>query len=177
MFKTLFGLGGPKVDLGQKINEGAQIIDVRTLAPLDIDTQLMFLQDLRDLAASARHPLPILISSQHLYETETVADKLLFLVDGQPEFYGPVEQIGANREENAFELSVAVDKQALLAALGHLAHECHRSALQTFLVRTPLTTLAAEVLRRLVDAGIAVSYFRDVSRSTRTLFDSAREQA
>ncbi|HPF91543.1 MAG: rhodanese-like domain-containing protein [Flavobacteriales bacterium] len=30
MFKTLFGLGGPKVDLGQKINEGAQIIDVRT---------------------------------------------------------------------------------------------------------------------------------------------------
>jgi len=30
MFKTLFGLGGPKVDLGQKIKEGAQIIDVRT---------------------------------------------------------------------------------------------------------------------------------------------------
>ncbi|MCB0766820.1 MAG: rhodanese-like domain-containing protein [Flavobacteriales bacterium] len=30
MFKSLFGLGGPKVDLGQKINEGAQIIDVRT---------------------------------------------------------------------------------------------------------------------------------------------------
>lgn len=30
MFKTLFGLGGPKVDLSQKIKEGAQIIDVRT---------------------------------------------------------------------------------------------------------------------------------------------------
>lgn len=30
MFKTLFGIGGPKVDLGQKIKEGAQIIDVRS---------------------------------------------------------------------------------------------------------------------------------------------------
>lgn len=30
MFKTLFGLGGPKVDLSQKIKEGATIVDVRT---------------------------------------------------------------------------------------------------------------------------------------------------
>jgi rhodanese-related sulfurtransferase len=30
MFKTLFGIGGPKVDLGQKIAEGAVIIDVRS---------------------------------------------------------------------------------------------------------------------------------------------------
>ncbi len=30
MFKTLFGMGGPKVDLGQKIKEGAIILDVRT---------------------------------------------------------------------------------------------------------------------------------------------------
>mgnify|MGYP003382372633 FL=1 len=30
MFKTLFGIGGPKVDLSQKIKEGAQIIDVRS---------------------------------------------------------------------------------------------------------------------------------------------------
>ncbi len=30
MFKTLFGLGGPKVDLGQKIKEGAVIVDVRS---------------------------------------------------------------------------------------------------------------------------------------------------
>lgn len=29
MFKTLFGIG-PKVDLGQKIKEGATIVDVRT---------------------------------------------------------------------------------------------------------------------------------------------------
>ncbi len=30
MFKTLFGLGGPNVDLGQKIKEGAVIVDVRS---------------------------------------------------------------------------------------------------------------------------------------------------
>lgn len=32
MFKTLFGMGGTKVDLGQKIKEGAIILDVRTPA-------------------------------------------------------------------------------------------------------------------------------------------------
>jgi phage shock protein E len=30
MFKTLFGMGGPKVDLSQMIKEGATIVDVRT---------------------------------------------------------------------------------------------------------------------------------------------------
>jgi len=30
MFKSLFGIGGPKADLGQKIREGATILDVRT---------------------------------------------------------------------------------------------------------------------------------------------------
>lgn len=30
MFKTLFGMGGPKVDLGEKIKEGATILDVRS---------------------------------------------------------------------------------------------------------------------------------------------------
>lgn len=30
MFKTLFGMGGPTVDLGLKIKEGATIIDVRS---------------------------------------------------------------------------------------------------------------------------------------------------
>lgn len=32
MLKTLFGIGGPKVDLGQKIHEGAVIVDVRSPA-------------------------------------------------------------------------------------------------------------------------------------------------
>ena len=30
MFKTLFGIGGPKVDLREKINQGSTIVDVRT---------------------------------------------------------------------------------------------------------------------------------------------------
>ena len=30
MFKNLFGIGGPKVDLREKISEGATIVDVRT---------------------------------------------------------------------------------------------------------------------------------------------------
>lgn len=30
MFKNLFGSGGPKVDLREKINEGVTIVDVRT---------------------------------------------------------------------------------------------------------------------------------------------------
>ncbi len=30
MFKTLFGIGGPKVDLREKIAQGATIVDVRS---------------------------------------------------------------------------------------------------------------------------------------------------
>ncbi|MCA8976072.1 MAG: hypothetical protein KDC98_15220 [Planctomycetes bacterium] len=135
---------------------------------------MLFLQDLQDLAGSARHPLPILISSQHLYETENVADKLMFLVDGAPEFYGPVGDIGSDRTENAFELAVAWDKSRLVAALGSLVIDCHRTGLHGFLLRTPLECTADDLLGAVVEKAIPLSYFRDVSRSTRTLFDSAK---
>ena len=53
------------------------------LAHLDILAQQLFLRDLKAISLSSERPLPVLMSSQHLYEVESLADQLLFLNNGR----------------------------------------------------------------------------------------------
>jgi ABC-2 type transport system ATP-binding protein len=140
------------------------------LAPLDVDAQLLFLRDLRDIATSARQPVAVIISSQHLYETEDIADKLLFIKDGLPEFYGARERIGADRRENTFELGSSSTAEQIGLALGKLITACEPGAQQTFMLRAPTSVTARDILAALIEKRIEISYFRDLCRSTRTLF-------
>ncbi|BAZ09786.1 ABC transporter ATP-binding protein [Calothrix sp. NIES-4071] len=75
------------------------------LANLDISTQLLFLQDIRDLANSSANPISIIISSQHLYEVENIADNILFLKDGKAIYNGLVKNFGEDRNENSYEVA------------------------------------------------------------------------
>ncbi len=145
------------------------------LAPLDVPAQLLFLRDVKELAASKRQPLAVIISSQHLYEIEAVADKLVFLNDGVLEFYGRPEEIGADRWENTFELVTPVSAEALRQALKTLVSACEKGPQKSFYIRAPLSTSAGALLAVLLQNGIEIHYFRDVSRSTRSLFGDKKE--
>ncbi len=47
------------------------------LAYLDVITRQRFLIDLRAIASSLENPIPIVVTSQHLYEIEAIADQLV----------------------------------------------------------------------------------------------------
>lgn len=53
------------------------------MANLDINTQMRFLQDLRDLANSCKYPIAVVISSQNLYDIEIIADQIIFIKNGR----------------------------------------------------------------------------------------------
>lgn len=146
------------------------------LAPLDPHVRSRFLRDLKDLALSPRRPLSVIISSQHLYETESIADKLLFLENGTPEFYGAPERIGAERKENVFELNTLASSEELKGALGRLITACDSGGQGTFLVRSSRSVQPNDVLSALVKSHITVHYFRDLSHSARSLFGDRRQQ-
>ncbi len=128
------------------------------LAPLDVLAQLLFLRDVKELAASKRQPLAVIISSQHLYEIEAVADKLVFLNDGVLEFYGRPEEIGADRWENTFELVTPVSAEALRQALKTLVSACEKGPQKSFYIRAPLSTSAGALLAR-ADASKTFPHF------------------
>lgn len=139
------------------------------LAPLDVNTQQVFLQDLRDLADSFSNPLPILLSSQHIYEVEAIADSVLFLDDGRLRFGGSLERLWEEREENTYELAAEASKSRILELLAPLGvHDIESTGL-TYLVNMPKETTGRKVMDALLRAELEVSYFRDVSGSTRRL--------
>ena len=145
------------------------------LAPLDIVTQQLFLQDLRDLANAVRHPLPILVSSQHLYEIETIADQILVLNDGKCLYYGKVGELGNAQEDKLFELSCALSRselEGILAALPGVSVEEFGSSYNG---RVAKSVTGTDVLCALQNTNVEVTYFRDISHSVRRLFELKEE--
>lgn len=145
------------------------IID-EPLANLDINTQEIFLQDLRYLASSTQHPMAILLSSQHLHEVESIADNILFIKNGEALYNGKMKDFGRDRKVNIFELATDVGKTAILEKLQSLPGLQIEDRGRTKIIRTPLEIAGNQLLAELVKQDIPVDYFRDISTSTLKLF-------
>lgn len=145
------------------------IID-EPLAFLDVKTQLVVLTDLKNLASSLRHPIAILISSQHLHEIEAVADQMLFMRNGELEYMGRTRDWGLKRKVNVFEFNVSLAPFAFSALLeGFPHHKLWNNGL-TWFMSTPLEVSGKDLLQFLAEKGVGLSYFRDISRSVKTKF-------
>lgn len=141
------------------------------LANLDFEAQLTVLRDIRDLARSRRKPIAVVMSSQHLHEVEAVAENILFLSDGAVRYHGPTAEIGADRDQNVFELGTSVAIPALRQKLRGLGIERISTDGMSYIIEASLSLHPSELLRALLDAEVPVTYFRDVSRSIKGLFD------
>lgn len=139
------------------------------LANLDINTKLLFMQDLRLLADSKRYPVSILMSSQQLHEIESVVDNILFLSEGQPLYNGSVKTFGEDRLTNSFELSGEFSATELHDALAAFGNVQVKNTGQSFVVEVPKEITGNQVLGTLASVK-KIQYFRDISQSTRKLF-------
>jgi len=68
------------------------IID-EPLAYLDIVTQQIFLADIRTIASSLERPIAVIGTSQHLFEIESIADRMIILDDGKPIYSGRMAEL------------------------------------------------------------------------------------
>jgi ABC-2 type transport system ATP-binding protein len=145
------------------------IID-EPLANLDFKAQQVVLRDLRNLAESLRYPMSVLISSQHLHEVEAISDQIVFLDKGKVEFNGPKEQLGEERRCNTFEMLVSCKEEELREHLRRLAPQRIQHSGVSYVVTLPLAVDGSRLLRHLLECGVEVEYFRDISRSIKQLF-------
>ena len=140
------------------------------LANLDINAQSIVLNDLKYLAKSLRFPLSILISSQHLHEIESVADKIMFLKAGEVVYYGNIKDFGKERNENSFELECSYTLSEMEEILKGLDYNSLEHNGLRFIIHTPLEISQQELLQVLLDKQIEIGYFRNISQSTKKLF-------
>ena len=140
------------------------------LANLDVRSQRIVLNDMKDLAKSAKNPISIIISSQHLHEIESIADNLVFLHQGQMKYSGEKENIGIDRQHNFFELSCKIDKQTLDSLLTGLPITEIEHNGMSYVITGTKELEAQKILQALLHQDIEIEYFRNISNSAKRLF-------
>ena len=139
------------------------------LANLDIKAQQLLLQDLKLLVQTRRYPLSILLTSQQLYELEQVTDQLVFLEQGKPRFVGSTAQLAQHWQEQAFEVAGDFTRAQLYDALKDFADVRVEDSGQYFTVYCSEQLKQSVFMEQVGQLG-DLSYFRNISKSSRRLF-------
>lgn len=145
---------------------GLLILD-EPLANLDINAQQTILTDLRYLAKSTYHPLGIILSSQQLHEVEKVADTVMFIKQGQCLF-----RTGEKDKEQSLtvvELETTISRELLVEAFQ--SNEVQVQFNGGFYTLSSPKFNAQELIKLVLSKNIPVTYFRDITFSTKRYFN------
>jgi ABC-2 type transport system ATP-binding protein len=140
------------------------------LANLDIQATQNLLDDLRFFSNSSIHPIGILLTSQQLHEVEQVSDKVLFLRNGAPVFCGNKADFEATRNQKIIEISVnskAEQVEQILAGM------IKKMSILNNIIRISFEkeVMSGDILSKLINSGVEITYFRDITNSTVQLFN------
>jgi ABC-type multidrug transport system ATPase subunit len=142
------------------------------LAYLDVMARQEFLKDLLTIATSFEEPVPIIITSQHLYEIEAVVDQLIIMDDGRCIYAGPQAALGTMVPRRLIEITLKVRQSELLMLLEPIGMKSIEQTLEGFIVEFDKAVAADEVYRQLYTAyGARLIDFRDITTSARALFE------
>lgn len=136
------------------------------LANLDINAQQTLLTDLRFLTKSAFNPMGAILTSQQLHEVEKVADNVLLIKDGVCVFRTD-ESMSAGGGI-FFEIETTSYREEIINALKQFDPQVKfNGGFYTISAQHgDMNAMLGELLR----SGIRVSYFRDISKSTKRFF-------
>ncbi len=136
------------------------------LANLDINAQQTILTDLVFMARAAHNPMGIVLSSQQLHEVEKVADTVIFIKNGNCLYSS------TDKEEKitstAIEFETTLDRESIhrLFAEGSVSLQYNGG----FYTIESTGLSAAELLTTLVNAKVPLTYYRDITYSTKRFF-------
>jgi len=141
------------------------------LANLDIISQQTILNDLRYLSQSTAYPMAVVLSSQQIYEVEKVSDKIIFLKQGSPiyqDFKKP--NVEDQNPVTLFEIETTAPREVLQEALMQLPIQQLQFNGGVYIATFDVTVTSAMVMNALSAAKFEVTYFRNISQSSRRFF-------
>lgn len=140
------------------------------LANLDINAQQTILNDLRFITKSAYNPMGILLSSQQLHEVEKVADTVVFIKNGNCMFQQKQTEANTLQQHSyVLELECVADREQIVAALEGIQFQIQFNG--GFYTIESSAANVQELLTKLIAAQLPISYFRDISFSTKRYFN------
>lgn len=146
-------------------NPKIMILD-EPLANLDIKAQQTLLTDLVFLAKGTRRNMAVLLSSQQLHEVEKVADNVLFLKNGKSVMNNALT---ASAKSFMIEVESIGDRQQLQDAL--VNEDLQIAFNGGFYTITSNSISAPQMLQLLISKGWVITYYRDITNSTKRYFN------
>jgi ABC-2 type transport system ATP-binding protein len=137
------------------------------LANLDINAQQTILTDLRFMAKSIKHPMGVVLSSQQLHEVEKIADNVLFIKRGSCMFQ--TKEKTEEAKSYILELETVTGRDDLIRVLGDKDINIQFNG--GFYTITSASCSAQEMLNKLVSSHVSITYFRDITYSTKRFFN------
>jgi ABC-2 type transport system ATP-binding protein len=136
------------------------------LANLDINAQQTILTDLIFMAKAAHNPMGIILSSQQLHEVEKVADTVIFIKNGNCLYSSndKAEKITST----AVEFETVASRDAILKIFDNENIELLFNGGFYTIVTGALT--AQQIITKMVEAKLPLTYFRDITYSTKRFF-------
>lgn len=136
------------------------------LANLDINAQQTILTDLIFMAKGAHNPMGIILSSQQLHEVEKVADTVIFIKQGNCLYSSNDKE--EKITSNAVEFETTAGRDSIINLFGEGNIELQFNGGFYTIISSALS--AQEIIGKMIDAKISVTYFRDITYSTKRFF-------
>ncbi|NDV95922.1 ABC transporter ATP-binding protein [Dysgonomonas sp. 521] len=141
------------------------------LANLDILAQQIVLDDFKDIARSPFRPLGIVLSSQQLYEVEKTSDSVIFLKNGLPR--NLCQDTDVTYTE-VVKLIIEFESEWKQDRLHDVLEKLQLEKLQinggTYVASFPDNISQDDFLKVVLEQQVPLSYFRNISNSTRRFF-------
>jgi len=135
------------------------------IANLDINAQQQFLSDLKEIINTKEYPIAIILSSQQLHEIETVADEMIFIKEGKSIFSGNTDDLSTQTSIVELLVKNATD------FLDFLHSSDFEYSKKGVYYQIDIGNLSGnEFLSLLISKNIEISYYRNISNSTKKLF-------
>lgn len=138
------------------------------LSNLDINTQQVLLNDLRQIAKSERFPMAVLMSSQQLHEIEKASDNILFLKNGQCLFQS--EHDHRQLTGTVVETDFSGNTEVLLQRLSERGFTVRHIGGYIQISHTE-NDQGQLLLEMIAGSGAGLTYFRDISSSAKRFFN------
>lgn len=141
------------------------------LANLDILAQQVVLDDFKDIANSPFRPLGIILSSQQLYEVEKTSDRAIFLKEGAPRnLSNDTDVTYTEIPKFIIEFESSWNQEKLHTTFTSLNLEKLQINGGTYVASFPENVTQEDFLKTVLEQQIPITYFRNISNSTRRFF-------
>ena len=137
------------------------------LANLDIKAQQTILTDLKYMTAWTNHPMGIVLSSQQLHEVEKVADSVLMIKNGTL-INEQATVTGNTPNSTIIEIETTAGRELIADALASIQTDIRYNG--GFYTVSSSGADAQQLVAMLISNNIPVTYFRDITHSTKRFF-------